>query len=312
MAGLRKCVLMAFIPDEAIDDLGQLTKGARLYFIWLCRVRNQKTGKCFPSVQTTMECLGINRGSVYALRKELQEKSWAIFDGNNAELMKGFNSPKNQTAAVDTAQVIEFSPKNQTEIDESLKNQTDQSEKSDFLSEKSDSYIRNNQQIEPAKLTKEIKPRFADAIDEVFSYWQSRLNHPQAKLTPKRQRNINNRLKDSYTVDQIKTAIDGCAMSPFHQGLNDTQTVYDDIELICRDGEKIEKFIGIYETHKAGGNNGINQRPVRESANARAARETLEAIGRLTGTDSGGPGFDSEDATPPRLALAPAGTGNGY
>lgn len=115
---------MAYIPDEAIDSLDELTKGARLYYVWLCRVRNQKTGRCFPSVETTMESLSINRGTVYALRKELQAKGWADFSGNNADLLKGFNSLKNQTVFIETKEDTRESLKNQTFDDESLKNQT--------------------------------------------------------------------------------------------------------------------------------------------------------------------------------------------
>lgn len=80
-------------------------------------------------------------------------------------------------------------------------------------------------------------------VQEVFSYWQSRLNHPTAHLTDKRRKLIQARLKEKYTVEEIKQAIDGCASSPFHMGQNDRGTVYDDIELICRDGGKLEGFI---------------------------------------------------------------------
>lgn len=83
------------------------------------------------------------------------------------------------------------------------------------------------------------------AVLEVFTYWQQKLNHLQAKLTPKRKRLIEARLKDKYTVEQLKLAIDGCAASPFHMGHGPQSdgTIYDDIELICRSGEKVEFFI---------------------------------------------------------------------
>jgi hypothetical protein len=50
------------------------------------------------------------------------------------------------------------------------------------------------------------------------------------------------RLRDGYTVDQLKLAIDGCAKSPWHRGENPEGKVYDDLELICRP-EKVERFI---------------------------------------------------------------------
>ena len=79
---------------------------------------------------------------------------------------------------------------------------------------------------------------------EVFAYWQGVMNHPQAKLDSKRLKAIKARLADGYTVDQICRAVDGCKLSPHHMGQNETQTVYDDIELICRDVPKLEKFMG--------------------------------------------------------------------
>jgi uncharacterized phage protein (TIGR02220 family) len=98
-----------------------------------------------------------------------------------------------------------------------------------------------------------IAPVVVGPVAEVFCYWQTRLNHQQAKLTPKRKRNIEARLKEKYTVEQIKTAIDGCASSPFHMGQNQNGTVYDDIELICRDGGKLEGFIAKVETRTGNG-----------------------------------------------------------
>ncbi len=86
-----------------------------------------------------------------------------------------------------------------------------------------------------------------DSLD-VFRRWQEVMGHPQAKLTPKRRRRIDARLAEGYCVEQLMSAIDGCRASPYHQGQNETATVYDDIELICRSGEKVEQFIGYLES----------------------------------------------------------------
>lgn len=83
----------------------------------------------------------------------------------------------------------------------------------------------------------------SSAVRDVFAYWQSVMGKHGAILTPKRDRVVTAALKLGYTVDQIKSAIDGCKRSPFHMGVNDQRTVYDDLELICRSGENIEKFI---------------------------------------------------------------------
>lgn len=82
-----------------------------------------------------------------------------------------------------------------------------------------------------------------DRVDEVFAYWQNVMKHPRAKLDRKRRQKIKDRLADGYSEDDLMRAIDGCKRSPHHMGENDRATVYDDIELICRDAPHVDKFI---------------------------------------------------------------------
>ncbi len=77
----------------------------------------------------------------------------------------------------------------------------------------------------------------------VFDYWRVTLNHPLAILDNKRSRVILARLKEGHSVEKLKLAVDGCKASPWHQGKNNRQTVYDDIELICRDAKHVEEFV---------------------------------------------------------------------
>lgn len=89
-----------------------------------------------------------------------------------------------------------------------------------------------------------MKASHKTQIDEIFAYWQKVMDHPTAKLISSRSRAIAARLNEGYTVDEIKLAIDGCRSSSFHMGDNLHRTVYDDLTLICRDGAKLEQFIG--------------------------------------------------------------------
>ncbi|UOD28761.1 DUF1376 domain-containing protein [Massilia violaceinigra] len=110
--------------------------------------------------------------------------------------------------------------------------------------------ITNNQEPElKVKPTVEGKPptkrRSTDTPDgslAVFEYWQQVMGHHNAKLDAKRVKAIKGRLKDGYSVEDLCRAVDGCKYDPFSQGANERQTVYDDIELICRDGPKVDKF----------------------------------------------------------------------
>lgn len=109
---------------------GELTSGARDLYTFLCRCRNQTTGKCCPSVSTTQDALNLSRARVFALRKELTDKGWAEFDGNYAVRLFGFDSLKNKT-------ICELAKEDSGRDVESLKNKTPEaieSQKQDSLS----------------------------------------------------------------------------------------------------------------------------------------------------------------------------------
>lgn len=84
---------------------------------------------------------------------------------------------------------------------------------------------------------------YSASIEEIFSYWQETMNHPQAKLDKKRKGVIHKALQLDYSVVDLKKAINGCAQTPFNMGQNDRCQIYDDISLILRDAEHIERFI---------------------------------------------------------------------
>lgn len=84
----------------------------------------------------------------------------------------------------------------------------------------------------------------ADVCVLVFDHWKTTLNHPMAKLDKNRKKVISERLKDGYSIDDLKTAINGCKNSEWHMGKNDRSTVFDDLELILRNAGNVDKFIG--------------------------------------------------------------------
>lgn len=119
---------------------------------------------------------------------------------------------------------------------------------------------REEEKTEKVKPTVEDKPstsrRSTDRQDDaqsVFAYWQQVMGHQTARLDAKREKAIKGRLSDGYSVADLCRAVDGCRYDPFSQGANDRQTVYDDIELICRDGPKVDKFIKIAERGPSAG-----------------------------------------------------------
>lgn len=87
-----------------------------------------------------------------------------------------------------------------------------------------------------------IRDSVAGQVQEVFTYWQQQRGKQRAKLDDKRSKAIRGRLKDGYSVGDLCEAIDGIAHSRHHMGENEHRTVYDDIELICRNGPNVDRF----------------------------------------------------------------------
>jgi hypothetical protein len=81
----------------------------------------------------------------------------------------------------------------------------------------------------------------AEQVSELFAYWRQQCGHAHAKLSPGRRRKIAGRLREGFTPQQIREAIDGAAVGAF---VGDTGKRFDDVELICRSAEKLESFIG--------------------------------------------------------------------
>lgn len=82
--------------------------------------------------------------------------------------------------------------------------------------------------------------------DRVWAFWQSHLGKAStAKFDKKRQRAVEARLRDGYSVDQLCDAIRGCKADPFSMGQNDRHQRFDDISLICRDATHVDKFIAL-------------------------------------------------------------------
>lgn len=81
------------------------------------------------------------------------------------------------------------------------------------------------------------------AGDEVFAYWREKFGiAAHAKFKGKRRKAVLARLKD-YSPEQLRQAIDGCALTPHNMGENDRGERYIDLELICRDVEHVERFM---------------------------------------------------------------------
>jgi phage replication O-like protein O len=88
---------------------------------------------------------------------------------------------------------------------------------------------------------KERKAANKLAVVCVFEYWKKIMNHPMAILDEKRAVDIQRALK-AFPEEQLLLAIDGCRLSSYHMGQNNSKTIYDGLHLIFKNAENIEKF----------------------------------------------------------------------
>lgn len=128
--------------------------------------------------------------------------------------------------------------------------------------------------VEDNKPSSDSKAK-SDQILEIFEFWKSEMDHPRAKMDDKRKKLIQKALKTGYTIEDCKNAISGCQLTPWNMGINPDGQMFDSIELILRNSEKIDRFIGNFNSPPAPKNDAER----RYLANAQAAREAMEQIG---------------------------------
>jgi hypothetical protein len=96
----------------------------------------------------------------------------------------------------------------------------------------------------PLELTSPPEKSPPTPVVEVFEHWRDRMRKDARTLcSPKRRKRIEERLEEGWSVEELKLAIDGCAVTPHNQGQNERGEKYDDLELICRDAEHVERFM---------------------------------------------------------------------
>lgn len=130
-------------------------------------------------------------------------------------------------------------------------------------------------------------------VIDLFEHWQLRCSKPSSKPTRERLEKVKARLNEGYTVEQIRTAIDGAACGAF---VNDSGKRFDDLELICRTGSKLESFIDRAASPIA---NGGNVHPIR-SANGTGSGK-FAAL--MNGLDAANPRLQAQAAQAQQHAL---------
>ena len=101
----------------------------------------------------------------------------------------------------------------------------------------------------PSRLTREQREKAEKVdpqlVDQVYQYWCDMMRPGRTRvpaLDAKRYLKVAAAISD-YGVEQCMRAIRGCAASDFHMGRNKQKKRYDDLELIFRDQDHVERFL---------------------------------------------------------------------
>jgi hypothetical protein len=127
----------------------------------------------------------------------------------------------------------------------------------------------------------------SDSVNRVFDAWAaSRSEHAgrqsTVKLDSKRRRLIRNAIK-AHGIDDVLAAVQGWRQSPHHRGENSASTVYNDLGLLLRDADHIERF---RDLHLAATGASVHQ--ITETAEQRRRRVVEEAQARNARFNPGG------------------------
>lgn len=107
----------------------------------------------------------------------------------------------------------------------------------------------------------------------LFGYWRTQTNHPSARPDPTRIAKAQARLRDGFSEQELRWAIDGMAGSDFHGGANDAGKRYDDMELCFRNVRNVERFI-----EAARGKGGATVRDQRDEERAKLRAQAQRAL----------------------------------
>lgn len=83
----------------------------------------------------------------------------------------------------------------------------------------------------------------SDDIEKIFEYWRKCMESPKSKLDDKRRGVIRRALKAGYSPRDLCRAIQGCALTPHNQGVNDRGQKYLGIHVCLKDADQIDRFM---------------------------------------------------------------------
>jgi hypothetical protein len=98
----------------------------------------------------------------------------------------------------------------------------------------------------PNPMPLQLKAISHNEVANLFDFWCQTMNQAHAKLDKPRRELILAALKMGYSVEELRTAILGCAATPFNMGQNERGELFNGLHIILRDASHIDRFIQHY------------------------------------------------------------------
>lgn len=249
-------LIAAFVKDGIISKSNRRTKGPNSTNIFKLHPEN------FNAVKKQLDDPPVTKTPAPSVRKMVTHRS-SPGDSPVIPLVTHRSSPIYEEPSCETSgepslhveqarhqSLPEFIP----ELKKVLKNNSD-----DLSLAGNKSYGLPKQKTGKRSKLEPVEKKRPPEFWEVFEHWKLAMNHPGARADDKRERVILARLRDGFTVEDMKSAIDGCRLSSWHNGTDPKNTsgvIYDQLPTILRDADQVEKLMGIAKT--ANGNGHLN------------------------------------------------------
>jgi uncharacterized phage protein (TIGR02220 family) len=120
---------------------------------------------------------------------------------------------------------------------------------------------------------------------EVFAYWQKVMGKETSKPTKDRQRAVIARLKEKYSVDELKLAIDGISLSEWHMGTNPESKEWNDLAWICAKGSRVEQWRDHASPHRSKGTKAISDDDIAAAIYSGDEQQAIAVLQRLSHQD---------------------------
>lgn len=193
-------------------------------------------GKCWPDKSTIVKKTGYGKSTVYRSIETLETEGLLRFDEDE----------KGRECVYLALSDVSHPGKEESQGGKTASDALSQPGNEESQPGKNDSHsgkATNKGTVNEPSGTKNSNVDVPDFVAELYGDWKTLTGrNGGTRLTPGRRTAVKARLDDGYSVEEIRRAIANCASSPFHQGKNDREQRFDDLTLICRNGEKLEQF----------------------------------------------------------------------